>query len=122
MMLVRQGKMLGIVAQIAAEFWNVCTRPVSRNGLGLNIAIAEQRLAQVEQVYHLYPDRPEIYSVWRHLVREYGVCGVQVHDARLVAAMKVHDLTHVLTFNTADFKRYEGITVVSPVSIINDEI
>ena len=31
--------------------------------------------------------------------------------------MKVHGITHLLTFNTADFKRYDGITVVNPSSV-----
>ncbi len=29
-----------------------------------------------------------------------------VHDARLTAAMLVHGLTHILTFNISDFARY----------------
>lgn len=32
---------------------------------------------------------------WRRLVVNYGVSGVQVHDARLVATMLVHDVTHI---------------------------
>jgi hypothetical protein len=41
----------------------------------------------------------------------------QVHDARLVAVMRVHGLTHVLTFNPTDFTRYPGITVVRPQDV-----
>jgi hypothetical protein len=40
----------------------------------------------------------------------HGVQGVQGHDARLVAWMQSHGLTHVLTLNAADFARYPGIT------------
>ncbi len=49
----------------------------------------------------------------------YGVSGVQVHDARLVAAMISHGATHILTFNTADFARYapEGIMAVDPATV-----
>jgi predicted nucleic acid-binding protein len=50
-------------------------------------------------------------------VLQYQVSGKQAHDARIVAAMNVHKLTHLLTFNTADFKRYDGITVVNPSSV-----
>jgi predicted nucleic acid-binding protein len=39
---------------------------------------------------------------------------VQVHDARLVAVMEVHGLTHLLTFDTPDFHRFAGITAVHP--------
>jgi predicted nucleic acid-binding protein len=43
--------------------------------------------------------------------------GKASHDARLVAAMKVHGITHVLTFNVDDFKRYE-ISVLHPAALI----
>ena len=67
----------------------------------------------------MLPDSPAVYRVWRRLVVDYDVSGVQVHDARLVAAMIVHDLTHILTFNTADFNRYapEGIIAVDPATV-----
>jgi predicted nucleic acid-binding protein len=45
------------------------------------------------------------------------VSGRQVHDARLVAAMKVHNVTHLLTFNTDDFKRFSEIMVVNPLNV-----
>jgi predicted nucleic acid-binding protein len=51
------------------------------------------------------------------MVVAYGVSGVQVHDARLAAAMRVHGMTHILTFNPADFQRYPGITVVHPANL-----
>jgi hypothetical protein len=42
---------------------------------------------------------------------------VQVHDTRLVAAMRVYRVTHLLTFNVADFGRFPGITTVHPQSV-----
>ena len=49
----------------------------------------------------------------------FGVSGVQVHDARLVASIKVNNISHILTLNIEDFKRYisEGITAVTPRDI-----
>lgn len=35
--------------------------------------------------------------------------GKAVHDARIVAAMRSHSITNVLTFNIADFRRYSDI-------------
>ncbi|MCS6859946.1 MAG: hypothetical protein NZT92_06465 [Abditibacteriales bacterium] len=43
--------------------------------------------------------------------------GVQVHDAYLVAAMRVHGITNLLTFNVGDFASYPGITAVHPQDI-----
>jgi hypothetical protein len=45
------------------------------------------------------------------------VKGKQVHDARLVAAMVSHKMTHLLTFNIDDFKRFSEIISVNPQSV-----
>jgi hypothetical protein len=45
------------------------------------------------------------------------VTGRNAHDARLVAAMTVHVVTHLLTVNTADFARYLGVTALEPAAI-----
>jgi predicted nucleic acid-binding protein len=48
----------------------------------------------------------------RGLVRQHDVMGKSAHDARLVAAMRRHDLQHLLTFNVTDFQRYGGIELL----------
>ena len=53
-----------------------------------------------------------VYDEWRRLVVAHSVSGIQVHDARLVAAMRVHRIKHILTLNTQDFGRYPDITFV----------
>ena len=60
-----------------------------------------------------------MYLEWRRLVVTFGVLGVQVHDARLVAVMKTNDVTHILTFNADDFTRFasEGIVAVNPATV-----
>jgi predicted nucleic acid-binding protein len=45
------------------------------------------------------------------------VMGVQVHDARLAAAMRVHRVSHILTLNVTDFERFSGLTAVHPSSL-----
>jgi hypothetical protein len=47
-----------------------------------------------------------------------GVSGVQVHDARLVAAMHVHQIGSLLTLNVQDFRRYGEIDIVSPLALL----
>jgi predicted nucleic acid-binding protein len=89
--------------------------------LGLSVAQAEAEVISLKTLFALLPDTPEIFSEWEKIVLQYRVSGKQAHDARLVAAMRVHNLTHLLTFNTADFKRFSFITAVSPQNIFNDE-
>ena len=110
------GHELKITTQNCIEFWNVATRPASRNGFGLTPIQGERLLRLLERLFPLIPDSPDVYPIWRDLVLQYGVSGVQVHDGRLVAAMKVNEISYILTFNTIDFARYvsEGIIPVSP--------
>lgn len=106
-------------SQNYVEFWNVATRPADRNGFGLMPTEAERLLCLVERLFPGLPDSPAVYPEWRRLVVAFGVRGVQVHDARLVASMLVHGVTQILTLNTGDFARYapEGITAVDPNSV-----
>lgn len=101
--------------QNIAEFWNVCTRPATaRGGLGLSVEATDMRVRLLERHFRVLPDTPAIYPMWRRLVLAQNVSGVQVHDARIIAAMLVHGVTHLLTFNVRDFNRYQTITAVAP--------
>jgi predicted nucleic acid-binding protein len=112
-----RGEQLHIVPQNLIEFWNVYTRPLERNGLGHTAAEAEAEVNRLKAFFSLLPDTSEIYQEWERLVVVYAVRGVNVHDAKLVAAMLVHGLTHVLTFNISDFARYSEITAVHPTTV-----
>jgi hypothetical protein len=72
-----------------AEFWNVMTRPKTRNGFEFSMFEAEREIRAIESGMTLLPDNATVYSEWRRIVVQYGVSGVQVHDARLAAAMYV---------------------------------
>jgi len=76
-----------------------CTRPADRNGYGLSPLEANQRATRIERVFTLLPDNENIHPEWRRLVVACSVSGTQVHDARLVAAMRVHGVSHLLTLN-----------------------
>ena len=106
-----------IVPQILYEFWVVATRPVENNGLGLDAVKVEDALRQWMSFFRLKRDERGVFQNWVQLVTTYQVRGKTAHDARLVAAMQRHGLTHLLTFNVGDFSRFPGITAVSPVDI-----
>lgn len=115
----RRGYNLKTTPQNFTEFWNVATRPAQRNGFGLTPETADRVLRTAERIFLLLPDSPAVYPEWRRLVVTFNVSGVQVHDARLVAAMLVHNVKHILTFNTSDFFRYasEGISGINPETL-----
>jgi predicted nucleic acid-binding protein len=115
--LIEGGADICCTPQNISEFWNVCTRPKDRNGFGLSIPETDQALQAIERTVTLLPDNEQIYRVWRVLVVRHNVSGVQVHDARLAAAMHVHGISHILTLNQPDFMRYTSITVVRPQDV-----
>jgi predicted nucleic acid-binding protein len=61
---------------------------------------------------------PDVHIHWRQLVLAHAVSGVQVHDARLVAVMKVHGIANLVTLNIADFRRYPGISAIHPQQLV----
>jgi predicted nucleic acid-binding protein len=112
--LIARGQALSFTTQNLVEMWGTCTRPEDKNGLGLTIAETEGRVAAIEGSMHRLPEDDRIYAVWRRLVREHSVSGARVHDARLAAAMIVHQIPAILTLNGRDFVRYPGISVLDP--------
>lgn len=112
------GDSLCLVSQNLFEFWAVATRPADQNGLGLSAAQADIELAKIKVQFGIHDDIPAIRPVWEQLVVKYQVIGKNAHDARLVAAMIVHGITRILTFNTTDFQRYQEITAISPADVV----
>jgi predicted nucleic acid-binding protein len=112
-----EGRRLLLFAE-RRRIWNVAMRPADQNGLGLSHEEVLQEVSSIEQLLTLLPDIPAIYSAWKEIVRDHKVQGVKVYDARLVATMNVYAVAGVLTFNTADFKRYSNITALHPSSIL----
>ncbi len=115
--LTRQDQQLSIVAQNLIEFWAVATRPAVNNGLALSIDDTAQHVAIFKRIFTLLPDTRDILSEWERLVNQHKVIGRQVHDARLVAAMKVHSITHLLTFQHRRFQTLRRNHVVNPQNI-----
>ena len=116
--LVQQQSILCYTSQNLAEFWNACTRPVDRNVYGIIPREADRRARILESRLRLLPDSVETHEEWRRLLVSHNVSGVQVYDARLVAAMRVHRVQRILTLNVEDFKRYPGIEAVHPAAAI----
>ena len=67
-------------------------------------------------VFPLLPDLPALLTEWEALVTTHACVGKLAHDARLVAAMRTHGVTDLLTFNGGDFRRFPGITIVDPAA------
>jgi predicted nucleic acid-binding protein len=113
-----RGANLFYASQNLAEFWNVCTRPADRNGFGFSVAETDERATLIEAKFSFAADSEATHQEWRKIVVAAGVSGIQVHDARMVAAMRVHGIANLLTLNAKDFRRFSGITVLSPDEVM----
>jgi predicted nucleic acid-binding protein len=112
--LIEVGESLCITPQIAAEFWNVATRPLQSNGLGMTTDEARDEMTRLEDFFSVLAESADVHAEWKRLVVEHKVQGVKAHDARLVAAMNVYGIRRIVTFNAGDFARYTQIDVISP--------
>jgi predicted nucleic acid-binding protein len=115
----RQGEALHTTPQNYTEFWSSATRPAGGNGLGLTPAQTERLVRRLRTLFPVLPDTGAIFDEWLRIVVAAAVSGRQVYDARLVAVMLAHGITHILTFDVNDFKRYQafGITIVHPADV-----
>lgn len=114
------GESLSIFPQNLIEFWAVATRSRADNGPGLSPSQAESQVGALKAMFVVVADNHKIFSEWERIVAFYQVIGKQAHDARIVAAMSAHGLTHLLTFNDRDFKRFSEITVINPRRLLNE--
>ncbi|TWT35225.1 PIN domain protein [Posidoniimonas corsicana] len=106
-----------LVPQVVYEYWVVATRPADVNGLAFSVEQTTLEVARLATLLPLLPDDRGVFEQWQALVTRYGVAGKNAHDARLVAAMQRHRLTHLLTLNADDFARYDEVRVLSPAEL-----
>jgi len=112
-----RNEVLTITTQNLVEFWAVITRPAGENGLGFTIEQAAEEVGVLKRLFVLLPEVP-LLQEWERLTTTYRVSGKTIHDARLVAAMIVHGIGSILTFNVQDFARFTEILVVDPRKVV----
>jgi predicted nucleic acid-binding protein len=79
--------------------------------------MAAGQIRVLRDLFRVLEGKPGIADAWEELVSGHLVSGKQAHDAHLVAAMNVHGVRRILTFNRADFRRYDPVEVIEPSSI-----
>ncbi len=109
---------LFMVPQNLYEFWAVATRPLGVNGLGFTVLQVQNEIGKLRRILILLDETPHVYGQWENLVGAHAVVGKNAHDTHLVAAMVVHGISHLLTFNKQDFQRFTNITVMTPAEVM----
>ncbi len=112
--LLARGDEVYITAQNVVEFWAVATRPIESNGLGWSTQRTATEIEQFLDRFPLLEESATILPNWLSLVKTYDIKGKKTHDTRLIAVMLTHGVTHLLTFNTADFSAYAAVTIAHP--------
>ena len=112
------GDTLCVVPQNLYEFWSAATRPIHVNGLGMSLAQVQRDIADIKNFFCFLDEPTTVFAEWENLVALHAVVGKNAHDTHLVAAMVVHGITHLLTFNKQDFQRFTNITVLSQADVV----
>jgi predicted nucleic acid-binding protein len=106
-----EGVELWISGQVIREYLAAITRPQA--GIEATpMPMAIERARFFVQRFQLAEDGPRVRAQLLDLLAKHAIAGKQVHDANLVATMLAHGITRLLTFNVADFRRFDGIITI----------
>ncbi len=102
---IRDREPMRISRQILREYLAVVTRPQTWPvSITREDALAD--VARLISTFQILEDGPLVTESLIALCRDVAVGGRQIHDANIVATMLAHGERRLLTFNTADFRRY----------------
>lgn len=113
--LEQEGAELWISRQVLREYLAAVTRPGATGAPPMTRPEAAGAVEGFLAAYGVAEDGPDATAQLLRLVRDVPMGGKQVHDANLVATMRAHGITRLLTFNDADFRRFGSlIELVAP--------
>ena len=96
---------LRISRQVVREFLAVVTRPQAWP-ITIRREEALDAANSLIDTFEVFEDGPAVTEILVALCREIPSGGRQIHDANIVATMLAYGERRLLTFNTADFRRY----------------
>ena len=94
-----------ISRQIIREYLSIVTRPQTWP-IAMTREDALDDVSRLISAFEILEDGPVVTESLVALCREVSVGGRQIHDANIVATMLAHGERRLLTFDTADFRRY----------------
>jgi predicted nucleic acid-binding protein len=97
-------------SQVLREFLVVATRTQMAT-----VSDALNFVNGIQQQFPVYAETPQTFTHLTQLIAQYEVKGKQIHDCQLIATMRSHGITKILTHNTADFKRFSSFITVIPM-------
>lgn len=100
--------------QVFREYASGLTR-IQPWGPALAAGTVAQNIRQLEKKLAILEDGPGVMAEFLDLLTRVPCGGKQVHDANIVATMRVYGVPYLLTHNVADFVRYAGLVTVVPL-------
>jgi predicted nucleic acid-binding protein len=100
--------------QVLREFLAVTTRPGFLTPLPPSQFLVRM-VETFEKQFRVVGDDAAVTARLLELIDNPGAQGRQVHDANIVATMRCHQLSLLLTHNGSDFGRYAPLVTVIPL-------
>jgi predicted nucleic acid-binding protein len=105
---------LWISRQVIREYLAAMTRPQpAMPTLPVTEALADAK--RLEQRFNVADETAMVTGHLIQLLEKVPAAGKQVHDANIVATMLAHGIPRLLTFNVADFRRFEPLIAIEPL-------
>ncbi len=101
----RNQEPMRISRQVLREYLSVVTRPQSWP-IPITREDALDDVKRLMDAFEILEDGPVVTDLLIEMCREVSVGGRQIHDANIVATMLAYGEGKLMTFNTADFRRY----------------
>lgn len=112
-----EGIHLCTCGQILREYLVVATRPVSVNGLGLDLDASLRNLSWFRKRLVFFPETEEVHQALISLAGSRGIRGKHLHDGNIAALMACSSIDHLITNNPEDFAAFPEITILAPDEI-----
>lgn len=112
MSLLKEGVNICLSGQVAREYLVVASRPAQVNGLGLSSGHAVHNIEAIKERALFLEETGFTSELLQHMVVQHKLKGKRIHDANIIATMRTHRITYLLTENPADFECFEHVKLI----------
>ena len=103
-----------VTGQILREYFEVATRPIEVNGLGLSLDDALSNMAIFRGRTVFLEENEAVSRELEVLVRRHGLTGKRGHDTNIAAVLAVFRVPYLITANKDEFTVFEHARVLTP--------
>lgn len=112
----RAGTQLCLSVQVLREYFAVVTWPAPGQTTPPEWTAILANLATFRANFLVLEDNASVSEELARLAQQFAVLGRQIHDANLVAVMRMTGVRDLLTHNTVDFVRFSPLIQVHPLA------